>query len=226
MNPPGVTITPDLQPLTGVRIGFPPQSPDCDVTLSKALRSFDATGEDEREEAAVAIQRGGVVVGPRRRSWPPGRHRIRPGSRVYTSDLGIPRNCTMRPNERPHCLFRITARTTACGPSCTAAAPSASEVCSWCGPARADGTGDTRRPFDEPLVLYRSIKAPMIRRASSSVAKRCNQRHCSFSVRMKRSMTPLHWGSPTNEWLCVIPSQPGSFPKASAMYCGPQSLRR
>jgi hypothetical protein len=49
--------------------------------------------------------------------------------------------------------------------------------------------------------------------------------HCSFSVRMKRSMTPLHSGSPTYEGLMVMPSHFTSLIQASAMYCGPQSQR-
>ena len=53
------------------------------------------------------------------------------------------------------------------------------------------------------------MKAAMIARASARVSKRWSQRHCSFRVRMKRSMTPLHWGSPTNDGVCVMPSQVG-----------------
>jgi len=34
-------------------------------------------------------------------------------------------------------------------------------------------------------------------RASASDVKRCRLRHCFFRVRTKRSMTPLHSGSPT-----------------------------
>lgn len=45
----------------------------------------------------------------------------------------------MSANERPSCLLRVTAEATACGPSCAAAAPSASELWSACRPC-------TRRP--------------------------------------------------------------------------------
>src|SRR5215470_1047661 len=49
--------------------------------------------------------------------------------------------------------------------------------------------------------------------------------HCSLSVRMKRSATPLHSGSPTYEGEIVHPSHFTSLIQASAMYCGPQSQR-
>src|SRR4030088_924425 len=49
--------------------------------------------------------------------------------------------------------------------------------------------------------------------------------HCSLSVRMKRSRTPLHSGSPTYEGEIVIPSHFTSLIQASTMYCGPQSQR-
>src|SRR4029434_578477 len=42
---------------------------------------------------------------------------------------------------------------------------------------------------------------------------------------MKRSMTPLHSGSPTYDGVIVIPSHFTSLIHASAMYCGPQSQR-
>src|SRR4030095_5030387 len=42
---------------------------------------------------------------------------------------------------------------------------------------------------------------------------------------MKRSMTPLHSGSPTYDGVMVIPSHFTSLIHASAMYCGPQSHR-
>src|SRR5207245_1218484 len=42
---------------------------------------------------------------------------------------------------------------------------------------------------------------------------------------MKRSMTPLHSGSPTYDGVMVIPSHFTSLIHASAMYCGPQSQR-
>src|SRR5213594_878270 len=42
---------------------------------------------------------------------------------------------------------------------------------------------------------------------------------------MKRSMTPLHSGSPTYDGVIVIPSHFTSLIHASAMYCGPQSHR-
>ena len=38
---------------------------------------------------------------------------------------------------------------------------------------------------------------------------------------MKRSMTPLHSGSPTYDGEIVIPSHFTSLIQASAMYCGP-----
>src|SRR5213593_2268866 len=47
--------------------------------------------------------------------------------------------------------------------------------------------------------------------------------HCSLSVRMKRSATPLHSGSPTYDGEIVHPSHFTSLIQASAMYCGPQS---
>ena len=47
--------------------------------------------------------------------------------------------------------------------------------------------------------------------ASARVSKRWSQRPCSFRVRMKRSMTPWHWGSPTNDGVCVLPSQARSW---------------
>src|SRR5437016_8669286 len=49
--------------------------------------------------------------------------------------------------------------------------------------------------------------------------------HCSLSVRMKRSATPLHSGSPTYDGEIVHPSHFTSLIQASAMYCGPQSQR-
>src|SRR5262245_28526073 len=69
------------------------------------------------------------------------------------------------------------------------------------------------------------MNAAMARRASSSEWNRWSHRHCSFNVRMKRSITPLHCGSPTNDGLWVMPSQANSLRNASATYCGPQSLR-
>jgi hypothetical protein len=42
---------------------------------------------------------------------------------------------------------------------------------------------------------------------------------------MNRSITPLHWGSPTYDGEIVIPSHFTSLIQASAMYCGPQSQR-
>jgi hypothetical protein len=42
---------------------------------------------------------------------------------------------------------------------------------------------------------------------------------------MKRSITPLHCGSPTKDGECRIPSHCNSAPNAWAVYCGPQSLR-
>jgi|SRR5262245_25671086 len=43
--------------------------------------------------------------------------------------------------------------------------------------------------------------------------------------RNERSMTPWHWGSPTNDGECWMPSQRSSAPKACAVSCGPQSVR-
>src|SRR5262245_14454638 len=42
---------------------------------------------------------------------------------------------------------------------------------------------------------------------------------------MKRSITPLHCGSPTYDGVIVIPSHLTSLIHASAMYCGPQPQR-
>lgn len=50
--------------------------------------------------------------------------------------------------------------------------------------------------------------------------------HCSLSVRMNRSITPLHCGSPTYDGLMVMPNHFTSLIHASAMYWGPQSQRR
>ena len=45
--------------------------------------------------------------------------------------------------------------------------------------------------------------------------------HCSLSVRMNRSATPLHSGSPTYDGEIVHPSHFTSLIQASAIYCGP-----
>src|SRR5690625_1026115 len=54
------------------------------------------------------------------------------------------------------------------------------------------------------------MKAPITALASSSDWKRCTYKHSSFRVRMKRSIMPLHSGSPTNAGLERIPSQESS----------------
>src|SRR2546425_9659597 len=43
-------------------------------------------------------------------------------------------SCVVWPSESPICLFIRPAKVKASGPSCTAAAPRASEVCSGCRP--------------------------------------------------------------------------------------------
>ena len=52
-------------------------------------------------------------------------------------------------------------------------------------------------------LLYRSMKSPMICRASSRSGNWCRYRHCSFSVRKNRSVIPLHSGTsgtPETSW--------------------------
>src|SRR5713101_2237917 len=64
------------------------------------------------------------------------------------------------------------------------------------------------------------MNAAMIARACSRLSKRWRYTHCSFSVRLNRSITPLHSGSPTYDGEIVIPSQRTSLIHASAMYWG------
>jgi len=80
-------------------------------------------------------------------------------------------------------------------------------------------------PLDEPLGVVAADELADDRSRCSRVSKRCRERHCSFSVRMKRSATPLHSGSPTYEGEMAMPSHFTSLIQASAMYCGPQSQR-
>ena len=79
--------------------------------------------------------------------------------------------------------------------------------------------------FDEPFLVVALDEGRDRPLGVREISKRCSHRHCSFSVRMKRSITPLHCGSPTNDGECWMPSHRSSAPKACAVYCGPQSLR-
>jgi len=49
--------------------------------------------------------------------------------RVSVSPRRWWKSVAILPNETPNCLLSVTANASACGPSWTAAAPSASEVC-------------------------------------------------------------------------------------------------
>jgi hypothetical protein len=104
----------------------------------------------------------------------------------------------------------------------------ASAESSRCGPpALGPGLrgGPVVEAFDQPLVV---VAVDELGDHLPGLLKRLEAveyRHCSFSVRMKRSITPLHCGSPTYDGEIVIPSHFTSLIQASAMYCGPQSQR-
>lgn len=63
----------------------------------------------------------------------------------------------------------------------------------------------------EPPAVVRSMNSAMTSRASWRLSKSCRYRHSSLRVRMNRSATPLHSGSPMYEGVERIP-QPLQLP--------------
>lgn len=69
------------------------------------------------------------------------------------------------------------------------------------------------------------MKAPIAAPASSRVSKWCRWMHSSLRVRMKRSATPLHSGSPTSAGVERMLSHVISAWNCLALFCEPQSWR-
>jgi hypothetical protein len=60
--------------------------------------------------------------------------------------------------------------------------------------------------LDEPFhVIGRDESRDLERGVGARSVKRSSHRHCFFSVRMKRSITLLHCGSPANDGECSMP---------------------